>query len=300
MWKEKLGTYVDDLMVTLTFPEESRQVLSDALKAILADDAAAAVLEKLLAEYDDNPICDYERMMTDLCAVCEPLNVNTFAADMLLLLCMAPRLQQRYAERGIDEAIFYDSLMDLRYKLDECKLVKGEVGTFVAGWETLFFRLACFKLGRLQFETSSLPSDCTVDGIFLPKGTKALSIHIPRTGGRMDHESVVESYRMAAEFFADVFADKPLVMYCNSWMLFPWHEEVMSPTSNMMAFYRDFTIVSQSEATGYNGIWRLLDCAFDGDPDHLPQDSSLRRSYVARIKEGKPVGGGLGVFIYKG
>ena len=294
-----LTSYVDNLMERLSFPDDARTALSTALVRITNDEVSCGVLSAVLAEYDTDLSCDYTRMMSDLQTACEPLNIRPYLADMLLLLCMAPRLQQRYAERGIDDAIFYDSLMDLRYKLDECKLVKGEIGTFAAGWQMLFFRMICFKLGRLQYELRTLGADCTVDGVALSKDTPALSIHIPRTGTRMDHPSVLHSYRQAAEFFADEFADKPLVMFCNSWMLYPWHKEVLPPTANMMAFYNDFTIVSQNETTDYSSVWRLFDCTYEGDPDRLPQDSSLRRAYVDRMKAGKPIGGGYGVFIYK-
>ena len=37
---------------------------------------------------------------------------------------------------------------------------------------------------------------------------------------------------------------------------------------------------------------------YDGNPDALPEDTSLRRAYVQRLKENKPLGVALGVWLY--
>ena len=137
-----------------------------------------------------------------------------------------------------------------------------------------------------------------VDGIQFPAGSKAINLHIPRTGTRLYHELVLEAYDLAAAFYKDVFGDGPIVFTCGSWMLYPWIRTVLSPTSNMAAFYDDFTIVSWGEYEDYNQVWRLFDCAYTGDPDLLPQDSSLRRAFVQRIKQGEKIGWGKGAFIY--
>ena len=38
---------------------------------------------------------------------------------------------------------------------------------------------------------------------------------------------------------------------------------------------------------------------YKGDPSALPQDTSLRRAYADRIRENKPLGVALGVWVYR-
>jgi hypothetical protein len=210
---------------------------------------------------------------------------------------MSKRLRERYIERGIDLEIFKKSMMDLKYKLDECMLVKGVVGNFVSGWEAGFFRLRLFGLGRLQYEIVPLGENITLDGVELPEDYPAINIHIPRSGESFDHEAVLASYRMAKEFFKDRFEGKRTLFVCSSWLLWKEHLNMLGEGSNIRAFIGDFTMISEKEYDGYGEVWRLFDTEYDGDPDHLPADSTLRRKYVEHIKAGKPTGSAKGVFF---
>ncbi len=285
---------ISALLQRLSFPQDSREQLLQNLAKL--DKTALA---GILAPYEQTENCNYPRMLEEMQLLCANCGIREYCANMLLFLCLAPALKRCYAQRGIPEHIFYDSLMDLRYKLEECRLVKGELGTFVPHWYTGFFDLTRFALGRLQFELKPLKTDCIIDGIPLSAESTAINIHIPRTGTRLDHNLVLDSYRLAASFFADAFGDRPTVFTCHSWMLYPWNITILSPDSNMAAFYRDFQIVESGDHPDYRDAWRLFDCPYDGDPHKLPTDTSLRRAYVRRIREGKPLGWGRGVFIYK-
>ena len=88
-----------------------------------------------------------------------------------------------------------------------------------------------------------------------------------------------------------------VVFMCNSWLLYPWMRSVLNDNANLAKFYDDYTIVSSGEYKDYTEIWRLFDCCYNGNPDDLPSDTSLRREYIARIKRQEPVGYGIGVFI---
>lgn len=292
-------TNVHTLMKRLAFPADAQQVFLAALDRIGADKTASAWLSRLMAQYDDSERCAYRTMLTDICAMGEALGLHEYTVSMLLFLCLGEKLRERYAERGIDEAVYYASMADLRYKLEECRLVHGEVGSFVAAWFPGFFDLTRFALGRLQFEIIKTKRDYTVGGVLLPAGSKAINIHIPRTGTRLDHGEVLEAYRRAAEWFAGEFTDQPITFTCHSWMLDPWHLTVLAPTANMAVFYRDFEVVENGSYDNYNSVWRLFDCLYTGDPDALPADSSLRRAYVERIRRGEPTGWGRGFFLWQ-
>lgn len=283
-----------DLMQKLSFPEAAQKVLLSALEAL-----DCAEFRCVLAQYDETEHCDYPQMLEQVHSLCQSRGIGEYCGNMALFLSLAPRLRERYAQRGIPEEIFYDSLADLRYKLEECRLVKGQIGTFVPNWYTGFFNLTRFALGRLQFELKSLKKDCVLEGIPFSADSAAINIHIPRTGTRLDHALVLDAYARAAEFFRSAFPDGNILFTCHSWMLYPWIETVLAPGSNMAAFFRDFTIIDAGDHPDYRDAWRLFDCPYAGDPDKLPADSSLRRAFIRRIREGKPLGWGRGAFLYK-
>ena len=146
---------------------------------------------------------------------------------------------------------------------------------------------------------TTLKAPYTVGGETLPEGSKAINIHIPRTGTRLYHDEVLASYRRAAETFADAFGDAPILFTCHSWMLDPWHAEVLAPESNMVQFLRDFALVERGNYDDYKEAWRLFDCLVGDDPDFLPADTTLRRAYVEKMRRGQPTSWGRGVFIWR-
>ena len=289
---------IQALMPRLNFPAEAQATLIDAFDRIAADKTAAAWFQSLIAQYERTEHCDYNQMLAHVGALGKALGIHEHTTHMLLFLALGEKLRLRYTERGYDEAIYWNSMMDLTYKLEECRLVHGTVGSFVAPWFGGFFDLTRFALCRLQFEIITTSKDHTVGGKLLPAGSKAINIHIPRTGTRLDHEQVLESYRLAADWFAAEFPDQPAVFTCSSWLLYPWNIEALSPASNLAAFYRDFEIVSSRDYENYNETWRLFDCLYTGDPAALPRDSSFRRAYADRIASGKPTGSGKGFFLW--
>ncbi len=290
---------IKKLMERLDYPWEATQALLRDFDRMTSDKMGAVWLSRLIARYDAGEMCEYEQMLKDIQELGRVTGVHEYSAGMLLYLCLGERLRLRYAERGIDESIFYNSMADLRYKLEECRLIHGRVGTFVAFWYPGFFRMTRFALRRLQFEIVTMKESCEVAGISLPENSKVINIHIPRTGTKLDHEEVLESYRMAAEMFADAFGDRPIVFHCQSWLLDPWHETVLSPGSNMLAFYHDFKIVKSGNYDNNNGLWRVFDKAYNEDIDAMPGDTSLRRAYIERVRQGQSTGWGKGVFIWR-
>ncbi|MBR5472907.1 MAG: hypothetical protein IKU82_02840, partial [Clostridia bacterium] len=163
-------------------------------------------------------------------------------------------------------------------------------------WYERIFEMKIFALGRLQFELNQTWFESEVNGKVYPKGTKVLSVHIPRTGTKLEHSLVVDSYNRAREFFKDQF-DGDIIFICSSWLLYPWNRTVLKDGSNLAQFYDDYIIVNSGEYANYNEVWRLFDCMYDGNVDNLPNDTSLRRAYIERIKNNQPIGYGTGVII---
>lgn len=291
--KQKILT----LMNRISFPADSIRAVSEAFDKIEGSPAERDRFHALIKEYDATEHCDYLRMLEDMKEISREASIDTRLGDLLLLLSLCDTLKKRYDAKGLSEEIYYNTVSDLKYKNEECLLLFGTPGTFVSPWFPGFFKLERFALGRLQFEIIKLQRDAECNGIKLEAGREVINIHIPRTGTRLDHGEVEKAYDLAKAFYSDVFKDKPTVFACHSWLLYPWHESILDKSSNLYAFYKDFTIIESGESTKHSDVWRLFDCVFDGDASKLPRNSSLRRAYADRIANGKPTGWGLGVFI---
>ena len=287
--------YLESFMHECEYPTEAIFELLAAFDKISA--AGYDEICALLSEYDLSYDIDYDGAMAKMRSLASRCGVHEYTADLLLFLCLTRALRRYYQDSGIPDDIFKSTVLDLKYKLDECKCVYGVCGSFVAKWFVGFFKLERFALGRLQFEIIPFGSEYEVDGVHLMPGTRVINVHIPRTGARLDHESAVEAYRLAAEFYRPLLGDT-LVFTCSSWLLFPRHREMLPQGANIIRFMDDYHLTSSGEYKDYSEVWRLFDVMYDGCALHLPSNSSLRRAYIDLIERGEPTGWGKGVFVY--
>ena len=295
---EEKRRYLVEFFGMCNFGKEPTEELLMAFDKIALNDGWAESFLEIVSRYDGEDVnINYENVDKSATEIADASGIHKYTVILLVYAAMTKRLRERYIERGIDLEIFKKSMMDFKYKLDECMLVKGVVGNFVSGWESGFLKLRLFGLGRLQYEIVPLGENITLDGVELTADSPAINIHIPRSGEPFDRESVLASYRMAKEFFADTFDGKSTLFVCSSWLLWREHLNMLKEGSNIRAFIGDFTIIKEKTYPDYAEVWRLFDVEYGGNPDHLPADSSLRRKYIEHIKSGKPTGSSKGVFF---
>ena len=285
--------YLNNFMTKWEYTNEDKEFLLNAFDKIWANAEAKAEFERILGVYESNIKCDqYKEILVPAQNAGYLANVHKYTSGLLIYMCMTKHLKKLYEERGINDQIFYDSMLDLRYKLEECKVVRGMVGSFVAWWFPGFFDLTRFALGRLQFEVVKFGHNYDKNGIKLTPESKVINVHIPRTGTPMDKESCDAAYAQAREFFKEE-AGENCPFICHSWLLFPEHENILPKHTNVYRFFSEFDVFESGENEG-DDLWRLFDTE-DRNPNRLPTDSSLRRNYVEHMKKGGKLGWGLGV-----
>jgi len=291
--------YALSFMHELGFDAEAIDQLYCDIKKIYANEEARDIFSKAVFEYESNINADYSALRKSADVAGELVGVHAYSAELLLFICFSKHLRELYRERGISDQIWFDSMSDLKWKLWECKAVKGIWGSFVAGWFPRFFNMTRFALGRLQFETVTVNDDCTVNGKEIKKGMKALAIHIPRTLTPLTKESRIDAYRQAIEFYADEFGEEPILFACHSWLLSEEMPKILRDGSNIKSFCEDFEIVRYEKAKPgeYGDAWRLFDKEYTGNIDDFPGDSSLRRKYKEYLKNGGVMGCGMGYFF---
>ena len=264
--------------------------------AIAKNTAAYALLQAALAAYEANIRLDYKEEIQKRCKeISTVTDIHPYTVDLLVYACLTRHLREVYVQKGMDMQIFHDSVLDLKWKLEECKTVKGICGSFVAYWFPGFFKLERFALGRLQFEVIASPRDYNQNGIKIEKDvTRVINVHIPRTGTPMDKESCEASYAAARTFFAEQVGENcPFV--CWSWLLFPQNKSIVPQSSNTYRFLCEYEIADWGYNEGQD-LWRLFDTQ-EMNPDRLPTNTSLRRAYAEHLKKGGRVGWGIGFKI---
>ena len=292
-----MKAYLEEFLETFEYPAESRPVLVEALGRIESVPESRKGFIALLCEYDRNKDCDFRAMAARMDQLAQCAGVHPYTGRLVLFICLSRQLQLYYQQAGLPWQLWHDCMLDLRYKLLECRAVYGIWGTFV-DWFGRFYNLTRFTVGRFQFDMVQVGRAYEKDGVVLTPESKALNVHIPRTGTRMDRESVKKSFDDAAAFFRPWFGEEPVVFVCDSWLLFEKHREMLPASSNIVGFMDCFDIVEQQEFPDYEEIWRFFDCKYDPDLDKLPQDSTLRRAYVELMRRGEKTGCGFGIFVY--
>ncbi len=275
---------------------DSEFILS-AYDTVTQNGESNKLLREALSAYENSIEIDYTtKIIEQGNTIARHTALHPYTVYLLLYICLTKRLKAVYQERGLDMQIYRDSVLDLKWKLEECKLVKGICGTFAEAWFAGFFKLTRFALGRLQFELTRSLVDYDKNGIKLVKNeSTVINVHIPRSGKPLDEASCDSAYAQARAFFKG--EGEPYPFMCHSWLLFPENERILSPKSNVYRFMQEYDIVEYQFDFGEN-LWRLFDTD-EQNPDRLPTDSSFRRNYVDHLKNGGRVGWGTGILKKK-
>jgi len=295
--------FVKAFFAEFAYPAEAEEQLLRDFDAIYGCEETKNAFEALLARYEASMDCDVKQLITEMVDISAKAGIHEYAGGLLLIVCLSKTLQRYHAAAGFDHGVWHDIMEDLKWKLFECRLVYGVWGTFVPWWFPLHMTRKIFACGRLQFERIRFGRNYEKNGVVLTPETPVLNVHIPRTMTRLDPKSVADAYDKAAAFFRKHFPEEygkgPIVFVCHSWLLFPRHLEVLSEKANLRQFILGFEILEDYLSEDYHEVWRLFDKNYEGDPDALPCDTSLRRAYVNWIRNGEKIGGGYGIRVYK-
>ncbi|HAN20514.1 MAG: hypothetical protein A2Y15_04235 [Clostridiales bacterium GWF2_36_10] len=289
--------YITSFCNEFEYPDEATLAFSDAYDQISNNIEAFDIFQNQVELYNNDQLTNHGVALEDMDKVAEITGVHKYTVHLLFYICLSHHTRELYKEKNIAYDIFYDSMSDLKWKLFECKKVYDIWGSFVAWWFGRFFDLTRFAIGRLQFETYEFGRTYSKNGLTIKPNNIVLNVHIPSCGP-MKHEDCLASYKKAAEFYKDVFKDRPVVFICCSWLLYPAHREFLPASSNILAFMSDYDIIESSIDEEGSFMWRIYETMDFKDMEKLPCDTSLRRAYYDWLSKGNKGGSGFGVFVY--
>ncbi len=293
---EEMRNYICGFLKEYEYDRSSSDCLLSTYDQIIADPETCSLMAQILQLYNTDYRCEFGVILDNADQIAQKIEIHEFTVELLVFICLSKHLKELYLEKGISLEYYRKSMADLKYKLDECMLVYGIVGSFVAKWFVAFFRLNRFGIGRLQFEVIPFGDNYNKNGIVLTPDTKVINIHIPRSKEPLTEEACRESYRQAKAFFKAEVETDPCPFVCDCHLLYPENEKFLPPQTNTYRFLKSFEILSVRTDKERNNLWRIFDTQ-EKNIDRLPADTTMRRAFISHLKKGGKLGAGRGILF---
>lgn len=129
------------LIKKLELPEEAESEFTRVVKFADENLQFGRELDKLIMRFMFPKAHDIRRFLEKLTPISQKYSVDENTLQFVFLLLSAETMAKRYTKQGIPDSIFYETIRDLKYKLQECIECKGYYGTFVPHWFEGFYRL---------------------------------------------------------------------------------------------------------------------------------------------------------------
>ena len=291
--RENLVKYLADF----DFDKEAAESVLIAFDRILACDGLGEELAEYIEAYK-NGCLDYDALCRAAEEAAAISGIHPSEASFIYTASLCNFALPYYERAGLDKNVWYDSMMDFKWKIREHKKLHGIWGTNTAAWHKRFFSAERMAFGRLQFNLLECERDFKGKSVEVAKGQTVVTIHIP-TDDRtpFSRENRVKSYKRAAEYFARFFEGGKFVFRCGTWLLHPEHRNILPEGSNIRSFLDDFELDGDSFTETSSNIWRLFYVnSWDGNPDSLPEETSLMKIYKNFIRSGGRLGSMVGFF----
>jgi hypothetical protein len=200
------------------------------------------------------------------------------------VVAAAPRVAGWMRTHGIPPPLITATLGDVGRHLRLHRKHTGDTGLDAPIWLFAVLSGSLYQLGRLQFDLRGWRADEPVPPI--DTGAWVLDVHIPESGP-LTPDAVADSFDRAGGFFGQHFPDKPVrVAVCASWLLDPYLGEHLAPSSNMVAFQRQFTPYGDPRDDELDAVYFTFGQRSLDNLDSLPRDSSLQRLVLGRLADG--------------
>ena len=289
---------LEKFMRLIDFHDDAVASLLDLYDKIAENDYTRGLLCAHVEKYKESGEIDFGMVINDAVLSARALKGPEYGCKMVFFLCNAMYSYPVYEKKGLSREVWIGSMEDFRFKLNECRKMYGEWGTFV-NWFGRFYSAELIAFGRLEFEIEHAPSDFKRGEIDIKAGQKVINVHIPSNERvPLSKEECDKSYRMAAHHFAPYLDGAPVVFMCGSWLLFEGMKEFLPADSNILRFASEYTIAERYESI--EDLWRIFYREnSEASPRDLPEDTSMMRGYKALLIGGEMPGTALGYKLYK-
>lgn len=282
------------------YPAEAREAIIRAEEKILNNEQANKIYESMYKKYwiQKKNFGDFSDKTK---ALAELIGEHEYTVSFVLVLNCTKPLLAKYKKEGISEDIYWDTVLDLKAKLLECKENYDVWGTFVDHWFRAFFTLERFGIGRLQFQYTDFCTNLYEDnGVVIKDSEFCIGMHIPSHIGPLTYEARLDSYKRAHEFFRDKFPGKYSYFTCSSWLLYPDNLNILPENSNVSDFILDFEPLDITRTYDFGDAWRVFGPEWNKPVAELPRKTSMQRAFAEWFEQGKKPGHAYSLIIFDG
>lgn len=298
-----LNEHFKEVEKKLGFPQEAVEIFEKTATKIDTCKNLNEKFEAIFKEFLFPVAHDFGDCFDKITSLSMGYGIKEYTLDLVFLIRAAEVMHERYKERGLSEELFWHTIMDLKYKYDECVKCKEVHGTFVPWWNTEFFALRRFAFGRYQFDMSTYGGDdfTSSAGITIKKGDKTLGFHIPSSGIPLTDEVRLNSFRQAYRFFTDYRREDGLMIFeCGSWLICEEYKKFLPEGSNIIKFINDFEITESELRDKFNDAWRIFNKSGYKSPKSWDEDTSMQRAFKNHVLSGGKTGHGHGIIVFDG
>lgn len=275
------------LMRRLAFPPYAVEFLA------ASGEKLSVYAEQVLPYYESSGYDDQLLMKMSRQAAAKT-DLSCWTVHAVFLLMESLKAESLYKKLDPSGQLYTDTFEDLAFKIRECVEVKGVIGIFPVGWYHIFFQGKIVRLGRLEYELTTLPA------VLAPAGAApvpAVSIHIPSSGESFDRRIRHRSYDLAGVFFREKWPDyfpDDVPAFCESWLLYPGYHDVFPKGSNLLDFMDDFALREVIPDPAFYDAWRIFGAYGGADPELLPEKTRLQKAMKEYLRSMGATGCGLG------
>lgn len=290
-------------MAYYDYPDEAVKTITDILNKLDEKKRFGKSFDAVFDRFVSHKSRIDSKLLEKLSALAEQINCNPYTMYFVFMLNLTETLKKRYILLGIDEKIYWDTMLDLKCKMLECMECRGVPGLMNTPWLEGYFRLERITYGRFAYEVCEYGRDEPFkfkNGHVIQKGDIFINIHIPSSGVSLTDEVRLNSYRQAYERVKKLFPDGNVVFGCDSWLLYPRHKEFLPKHLNILKFMSDFEIAESSESNKFHDAWRIFGRYAELPCDKLPKDTALRKAYAEWLCAGNKTGSAFGLFMFDG
>ena len=295
--------FIQSFMAHYDYPAEAVEIITEILNKLDEKKTFGKKFDTVFERFTSHRAGIDSELLKKLSALAEQMEYSPYTVYFVFLLSLTENLKNQYNLLGIDEKIYWDTMLDLRCKMLECMECKGVPGSMNAPWLNGYFRLERIAYGRFAYEVCRYDKEkpfTLKNGHTVKNGDIYIGFHIPSSGVSLTDEVRFDSYKKAYERVKTLFPDGRVVFGCGSWLLFPKHREFLPEHSNILKFMNDFEIVESDESNSFDDAWRIFG-RYAGLPcEKLPKDTSLRKAYAEWLSAGNKAGGAFGLFMFDG
>lgn len=195
---------------------------------------------------------------------------------LYVCLQLALQMQYAYAQIGIPQEVFWDSVKDIAIWNRDHENKTGMPGLTEWKWVARTLQRKLFRVGRLQYESKILEEKIFANQVAYKKGSLYLMVHIPAEEA-LNFEDALSSMNSAVPFFQTYFSLKHDLFLCRSWLLAPELKELLPENSRILQFQSLFHIIEVKNDPYRQAEARVFGFISD-DPRLYPETTSLQRS----------------------